>query len=140
MRGWELKKLDDKTKKDHSNFLLQIQKIIREFKPLRHYDKELPYQDTLASVLRKEFPSTRIEVSRGSTRPDIVVRGVAIEIKGPTGMKDLQTIADKCLRYPQYYPRGMICVLFNVTVSNQFYNDWLKGIKQNYPDVIVIKI
>ena len=140
MRDWELKKLDDKTKKDRSNFLLQLEKTIREFKPLRHYDKELPYQDTLASVLKKEFPSTRIEVSRGSTRPDIVVRGVAIEIKGPTGIKDLQTIADKCLRYPQYYPRGMICVLFNLTVSNQLYTDWLKGMKRDYPDVIVIKI
>lgn len=140
MRDWELKKLDDKTKKDRTNFLLQLEKAIREFIPMRHYDKELPYQDTLASVLRKEFPSTRIEVSRGSTRPDIVVRGVAIEIKGPTGMKDLQTIADKCLRYPQYYPRGMICVLFNVTVSDQLYTDWLKGMKRDYSEVIVIKI
>lgn len=140
MRDWELKKIADKTKKDRSNFLLQLEKAIREFKPLRHYDKELPYQDTLASVLRKDFPSTRIEVSRGSTRPDIVVRGVAIEIKGPTGMKDLQTIADKCLRYPQYYPRGMICVLFNVMVSDQLYADWIKGMKRDYPKVIVIKI
>lgn len=140
LRDWELKKLNDKIKKDSSNFLLQLVKTIREFKPLRHYDKEYPYQDTLASFLMKEFPSTRIEVSRGSTRPDIVVRGVAIEIKGPTEMKDLQTIADKCLRYPQYYPRGMICVLFNIKVSNQFYNDWLNAIKQNYPEIVVIKI
>jgi len=140
MKEWELKKLDDKTKKDKSNFLLQLEKSIREFIPIRHYNRELPYQDTLASALRKEFPSTRIEVSRGSTRPDIVIRGVAIEIKGPTGMKDLQTIADKCLRYPQYFPRGMICVLFNVTVSDQMYTDWLKGMKRDYPEVIVIRI
>jgi hypothetical protein len=140
MREWELKSLHDKVKKTGSNFLLQLEKAIRKFTPIRHYNKELPYQDTLASVLRERFPSTKIEVSRGSTRPDIVVRGVAIEIKGPTGMKDLQTIADKCLRYPQYYPRGMICVLFNVTVSDQLYTDWLKGMKRDYPEVIVIRI
>jgi hypothetical protein len=38
MRDWELKKLDDKTKKDRSNFLLQLEKAIRKFIPMRHYD------------------------------------------------------------------------------------------------------
>ena len=75
-----------------------------------------------------------------STRPDIITRGVAIEIKGPTSMRDLQTIADKCLRYPQYFPNGMICVLFNVSITDQLYFDWLNGMKRDFPDVKVIRI
>lgn len=108
--------------------------------PLRRYDKEIYYQDTLASFLRSKFPSTKIEDSRGSTRPDIVVKGIAIEIKGPTYYKDLQTVADKCLRYTQNFPNGMICVLFNVNVNENRYREWLKGVNTYYPDVKVVRI
>ena len=79
-------------------------------------------------------------MTRGSTRPDIVVRGVAIEIKGPTGMKDLQSIADKFMRYQKNFPGGMICVLFNVLVSKQRYNEWLEDIQQIFLKVKVIRI
>lgn len=137
---WKVKELTEKISKNGSNFLLELEKTIWEFVPIRRYDKEIPYQDTLASWLKAKFPDTKIEVSRGSTRPDIIVKGIAIEVKGPTSYRDLETIADKCLRYPQYFPNGMICVLFNVNVSESRYEDWLKGMNKYYPDVIVIKI
>jgi len=137
---WELKNLTEKVKKEGGTLLLELLKTISEFKPMRQYNTEVYYQDSLASFLQSKFPDTKIEVSRGSTRPDIVVKGIAIEVKGPTSVRDLKTIADKCLRYPQYFPRGMICVLFNVNVSKHLYEDWLNGMMMNYPDVKIIRI
>ena len=132
--------ITEKTSKNGSDFLLELEKAIREFKPFRHYDKEMYYQDTLASFLGFKFPSTKIEEPRGSTRPDIVVKGIAIEIKGPTSYKDLQTVADKCLRYTQNFPNGMICVLFNVNVPENRYKEWVKGLNTYYPKVKVIRM
>ena len=137
---WEVKKLNEKISKNGSDFLLELVKAIREFVPMRRYDTEIYYQDSLAIFLKTKFPDTKIEVPRGSTRPDIVVKGIAIEVKGPTSYRDLQSIADKCLRYTQYFPNGMICVLFSVNVSEHRYKDWLKGMNKYYPDVKVIKI
>jgi len=137
---WKVKEITEQLKNIGGDPLLELEKAIRQFTPQRHYDKEFYFQDTLASYLRAKYEDTEIEVSRGSTRPDIVVEGVAIEVKGPTRDKDLQTIADKCLRYRQHFPSGMICVLFSVYVSKQRYDDWLEGMKKNYPDVKIIRI
>ena len=68
-----------------------------------------------------------------------MIRGIAIEVKGPTNHRDLQTISDKCMRYMQYYPQGMIVVLFDVFVNPYRYKDWLKGMENSYPKVKVIK-
>jgi hypothetical protein len=111
---------------------------IESFEPFKTYTDEKSFQIDLARWLHKEFPSIKIEESTGSTRPDIVVDDVAIEVKGPTGTVDLETIADKCLRYRKYYKK-MIVVLFDVHVNDERYNDWLEGMKENFPDVIVIK-
>jgi len=137
---WELKEISEKLKKNNDDFLLKLEKTIRRFAPMRQYNTEMYYQDSLASYLKAKYPNTKIEVSRGSVRPDIVINGVAIEVKGPTYFKDLKTIADKCLRYPQYFPKGMICVLFNVNVSQQLFLDWLKGMQKNHPNVKIIKL
>jgi len=138
--AWELKALAERSNKNGGSILLELEKIIREFVPLRRYDQELYYQDTLAQFLRSKFHDTEIEVSRGSTRPDIVVKGIAIEVKGPTSNRDLDTIANKCLRYRRYFPSGLICVLFSVNVTPQYYEDWLKAMQETHPDVRVIKI
>jgi len=139
LQEWKQKKLDDKYKKDKGNFLLELEKTIRSYRPFQQYTRELPYHHTLAEMLRNKYPSTEIEKSAGSTRPDIIVRGIAIEVKGPTRKRDLQTIADKCMRYPQHYSRGLICVLFKVETSTQFYKEWLEGMKLSFPDVKVIR-
>jgi hypothetical protein len=136
---WDVKEITEIMKEQGVSLLLEIEKAIIEFQPMRRYDTEVYYQDSLASWLKSKFPDTRIEVPRGSTRPDIVVEGVAIEVKGPTYYKDLQTIADKCLRYTQYFPCGLICVLFNVYVNQVRYEAWLRAMKNNYPNVIIIK-
>ena len=137
---WKVKEITEIMKEGGVNLILEVEKIIREFRPLRKYDKEIFYQDSLASWLKSKFPDTDIEISRGSTRPDIVVEGIAIEVKGPTFEKDLQTISDKCMRYCQYFPEGLICVLFNVYVNHQRYYDWENGMKKTFPDVKIIRI
>ncbi len=139
---WRVKELDEEMHEGGIEFLKELEKAIYEFKPLRRfYEKEILYQDTLASWLRSQFADyeVEVEVASGSTRPDIVVNGVAIEIKGPTFDTDLETISDKCMRYMQYFPNGMICVLFSVHVSQQRYTDWLRGMKDKYPEVVVIR-
>ncbi|MHA1360809.1 MAG: hypothetical protein ACTSQI_21585 [Candidatus Helarchaeota archaeon] len=136
---WKVKELTKRIKEQGSSMVLELEKAIYEFVPMRRYNQELYYQDTLASFLKSRFSDVEIEVKRGSTRPDIVVNGIAIEVKGPTNHRDLQSIADKCLRYKQYFPK-LICVLFNVTVTQHQYEDWLQGMKKHHPDVIIIKI
>jgi hypothetical protein len=137
---WKAKELKEKISISGSNLLLEIEKAIREFRPFRRYDKEFYYRDTLAKWLESKFSDTEIEVRSGSTIPDIVVKGIAIEVKGPTIYRDLISIPDKCIRYPQYFPNGLICVLFSVDVSKSRYEDWLKGMKDKFPEIIVIKI
>ena len=67
------------------------------------------------------------EVQRGSSRPDIVVGDIAIEIKGPTDNQGLITIADKINRYSQHFEH-IIVVLFEVQIFERFYNEWYEGI------------
>jgi hypothetical protein len=94
---------------------------VNEFKPLKNYHHEYSYQSELAQWMKSRFPDTNIEIQRGSSRPDVVVSGIAIEIKGPTGIKELRTIADKCMRYSQHFKSGIIIVLFDVQVNTHWY-------------------
>lgn len=116
-----------------------VANAIRNFKPSQNYQYELPYQTELVGWLKPEFPDAVIEKQRGSARPDIVIGGIAIEVKGPTMDKDLITIADKCLRYSKYYKQGIIIVLFNVLVNQYRYKDWLEKLNETFPQAVVIK-
>lgn len=113
---------------------------IRDFNPLRVYNEEKYYQIELAGWLKSHFPNSfiDIEVQKGYSRPDIIVDNIAIEIKGPTSSKDLETIFGKCHRYLQDYPY-LIVVLFTVQVAEDRYNDWEYGLKQHFPEVIVLR-
>jgi hypothetical protein len=129
----EEKDIDDKKVKD-------IIKDIYDFEPLfNDYFNELPYHIDLARHLMQKYHETKVEVQRGSTRPDIVIDDIGIEIKGPTENIGLQSIADKCFRYPQYFERGLIIVLFDFRVTTNFYDDWEKGLKDKFPNEIVIR-
>jgi len=118
----------------------QIINLISNFSPIGvNYPNELPYQIDLARYLKQYFPNTKVELQKGSARPDIIIDNIAIEIKGPTWENGLQTIADKCLRYPQYFEGGFVIVLFDVKVTNRYLNDWSNGIKQKFPEVTILK-
>jgi len=123
-----------------SDFYEQVLREIKLFQPSSSYKIELPYQMELLGYLKAKFPNAKIdsEKYRGSSKPDITIDGIAIEVKGPTGDRELQTIADKCLRYCPSHPKGMIIVLFNISATQDRYEEWLKGMNKNHPDVKII--
>jgi len=134
-REMELRK---KREEEERNKVNAIVDAIEAFKPFRKYNDEKSYQIDLARWLSRKFPEVKIEEAVGSTRPDIVINDIAIEIKGPTYDTDLQTIADKCLRYSQHYKK-LIIVLFDVHANENRYSEWFEGMKERFPEIIVIK-
>lgn len=141
---WRIKKLSQQDEDVGKTVLTEIEKAIWEFNPLRKYWEEILYEDTLATHLKTKFHDRNVEIERqrGSSRPDIIVDGVAIEVKGPTTKSGLVSVADKCMRYKIHYPKGLIIVLFNVDVNDvndYYYKEWLEGLKRTHPGVIVIR-
>jgi hypothetical protein len=123
------------------DFYEQVVREIKLFQPSGNYNNESPYHMELLGYLKAKFPNKKVESEkyRGSSRPDITIDGIAIEVKGPTGERELQTIADKCLRYCPSHPKGMIIVLFRISPNIQFYyDDWLKDMNKLHPDVKII--
>lgn len=136
---WRVKQITEEIHENGEDRFLELEKAIREFSPLRRYYQEILYQDSLASWLKSKYPDTAIEIQRGSSRPDIVVNNIAIEIKGPTSQRDLDSIPSKCMRYSQHFNQRVIVVLFDVQVGQRYYQEWEKGLKKTYPEAIVIR-
>jgi len=117
----------------------RVAQLIKEFKPARKLRDEYVYENSLYSWLKSQFPEIKVQMQKGSSRPDIVIENIAIEIKGPTHRADqLDSVLGKLLRYPQHFEK-VIVVLFDVTVSESYYNDWLIGLKNKFPEVEVIR-
>jgi hypothetical protein len=110
---------------------------IEGFTPSWNNTCEQDYHRELQGYLKAVFPDARVEVQTGSSRPDVVVQNIAIEVKGPTYTRDLQTIADKLMRYSQHYDT-VIVVLFNVQVNERRYSEWERGIRNTFGDVRII--
>ena len=138
---WQLKEFTEEDHEEAHQLLTDIQKAIHEYTPQRRYYQEILYQDTLATHLSVKLPGrdVRIERQKGSSRPDIVIDNVAIEIKGPTDQRGLDSVPSKCMRYKMHFPGGLIVVLFDVQTTDYYYDEWLKGIKRTHPNVIVIR-
>lgn len=116
----------------------QILEKIDLFKPLLpSYPNELSYQLDLGRYLLQYFPTAQLEQQRSSARPDIVIGDIAIEIKGPTNEDGLRSIADKCLRYPLYFEKGLIIVLFDVKVTSRYIDDFKRGLQNKFPQVVI---
>jgi len=117
----------------------EVVKEIKEFTPAKEkLGNEYCYQLNLHGWLKRTFPSTVIEEQNGPSRPDIVIDNIAIEIKGPTGKKELDTIANKAMNYLQDFKGGLIVVLFELNVDPQYYQNWLERLKKYFPNVVVI--
>ena len=91
------------------------------------------------------YPKDRIAIEKGvyfgssvhEKAADIVVWDtVAIGVKRPTGSGELNTVASKIVRYKQHFAQ-FVCVLFDIEDPVHF-REWLKGVEQNHPEVIVI--
>jgi hypothetical protein len=116
----------------------RIIQSIKDFEPLGKYDNEITYHIELARHLKNEFPTLQIEKQKGASRPDIVIKDIAIEVKGPTYENSLESIACKCMKYSENFPK-LIVVLFEVRASQNWYKEWLSSLEKQYPNVEVIK-
>jgi len=117
------------------------EQVVKEIKLFHHscsHKYELPYHMELFEYLKAKFPESGIEQTRGSSRPDITIEGIGIEVKGPTRVEDINTIMEKCPRYCTSHPKGVIIVLFDNQVPQWRYNDWLKGMREHFPKVRII--
>jgi len=112
---------ENKEAEEKEKLINKVVDEIERFKPLRKYKNEFPYQIELVGYLKSTFPGADIEQQKGSSRPDIIIEDVAIEVKGPTRTQDLQTIADKCMRYYQHFGE-IVIVLFEVDVYEPRYD------------------
>ncbi|MFA5295050.1 MAG: hypothetical protein WC382_06000 [Methanoregulaceae archaeon] len=111
--------------------------LLEKFKPARNYSLERDYHVNLHDYLKGYYPHLINEGQKGSSRPDLVMNRIAIEIKGPTNSKDLDTIASKLLRYYQHFDH-IILVLFNLQVNDRYFNEWNIGIKKHHPNLIIV--
>ena len=129
---------EDAAARRQESFLSQVHAAVTRFEPSLWHESELPYHMELAGWLRPQFPATAVEHQQGSSRPDIVVGRVAIEVKGPTGQRELQTIADKCARYAQHF-EGPIVALYDVRVLPRMYQEWEAGIARTWPGARIVR-
>jgi ribosomal protein S13 len=113
---------------------------IKSYKPSRKTSTELPYETGLHGFLSKSFPQLETQITRGRTRPDIVIGNIAIEIKGPTTMTHITSLGDKLLRYPEFWGK-LIIVLFDIQVSDGQLNDIKKATAKHHPDfgILIVK-
>ena len=125
-------------KNSNDELFQNVVSAINRFQPCRKYHNEQGYHNELQQWMKAQFPSAKAEHQTGSSRPDIVIGSIAIEVKGPTRSQDLKTIADKCNRYLKYYD-NLVVVLFEVDVKARFYDEWLSGIENRYSEVKIIK-
>lgn len=129
---------EDEEAREKEKLINRIIDEINNFHPIRAHHNEFSYQLELFGYLKAKFPNADIEQQKGSSRPDIVVGDVAIKLKGPTRTEELQTIADKCMRYYQHFGE-LIIVLFEVNVYEPRYQEWVNGIKNTFPRVRIIR-
>ena len=129
---------EDEEARQKEKLINQVVGKIEDFRQSRNYFDEVSYQIELVGWLKSEFPNADIEQQRGSSRPDIVVGDVAIEVKGPTRATDLTTIPDKCMRYCQHFEE-LIVVLFEVDASERRYEEWARGMENTFPNVKIIR-
>jgi hypothetical protein len=110
---------------------------IKRFTPSSKYRNEYPYHTELTGWLKHDF-DVIFDKRKGASQPDLVVNGVAIEVKGPTRTRDLQTIPSKLLRYGNHWDT-IILVFFEREYSQKYYYEWVSGLREKYPDVIIIE-
>jgi hypothetical protein len=134
----KIRKIDEEEKIKESK-LYKVVEAIEEFEPARKYGHELPYQTELRGWLKSKFPNTDIEIQRGASRPDIVIDDdIAVEVKGPTGVRELKDLSDKCVRYLRHFD-NFIIVLFEVNVPEEHWGEFEEGLVERFPEVKVIR-
>jgi hypothetical protein len=134
------RRMDEARRKENelkATLFYRVIDAIEKFHATKKWGNENDYHKELLGYLRVHFPYTKFEVQTGSSRPDLVIEDIAIEIKGPTDTQALTSLADKCLRYSGYY-QNMIIVLFEPQYSKERFNELRKGLARFVPHVKII--
>lgn len=125
--------------KDEANKLFfDVIKSINEFKHSKNYSSEEGYHAELYGWLKAHFKNAKTEERIGSSKPDISIGNIAIEVKGPTDDNAINTLPAKCLKYLNHYD-NLIFVLFNPHFSENNFREIAHGIKKYHPGVIIIR-
>lgn len=100
---------------------------IKSFSYQPTFREERPYQSMLYGYLKGRGLDVEYEVGTGGSRPDLVVDGIAIEVKGPTDSMALQTLSHKIMKYSNHY-KYLIIVLFDCICSKYTLDETMMGI------------
>ncbi len=120
------------------SLFFRVIESIKKFESSNKWPSEEGYHGELIGYLKLQFPNVKAEHQTGSSRPDIVIENIAIEVKGPTDNRALDTLTTKCLKYSQHYAHFII-VLFEPRFSEPHYNEIYKGMRKYLPHVEVIR-
>jgi hypothetical protein len=132
----EWKRRDEEEEMKES-LLYRVFNSIEDFKPSRKYKNEFGYHTELQGWLKAHFPSAKVEIQTGASRPDIIIDDIAIEVKGPTDSQALNTLTTKCLKYSKYYT-NIICVLFEPSFTDKNFQEIQEGIASTFSNVSII--
>ena len=116
----------------------RIYEEIKKFEPSQKYKDEIGYHAELQGWLKRQFPETKAEVYTQGSRTDIVIKDIAIEVKGPTGKEAMNTLANKYLRYTHHF-KYLIVVLFDLRVSDGYYKDFKESLEEKLDNLIIKK-
>jgi len=95
------------------------------------------HHDKLYRWLKREFPNAEYEKPIGTIRIDIAIDKIAIELKGPTENKDLDSISKQALTRLNYYD-NVIFVLCEPKFTDKHFEEIERAIKRELPKVGVI--
>ena len=132
-RKWE-EDLRAKRAEAEQKWKTDLGKIIRcmiDCPQLERWKVEKEYQLILAGALGSIFPEIDWEKTKGTGRPDITIKDeYAIEVKGPTNMKDLRggtnSVDSKIGKYLSKH-RYMIVILYDIVTDENSYDAWEEG-------------
>ncbi len=128
---------EDREAELKESLFYRVVESIEEFQPKRRYKNEFGYHNELLGWLQRPFPNVEAEKQTGSSRPDIVIDNIAIEVKGLANNRDLDTLSTKIMKYTNHYPY-LVFVLFDSCFSEPHYDEILKGIERSFPDNVKI--
>jgi hypothetical protein len=113
--------------KKRNEAFLRLVETIKAFNYTPTFREERPYQAMLYGFLKGRGFNVGWEVGTGASRPDLVVEGIAIEVKGPTDSMAMQTLSHKLMKYSNHY-HYLIIVLFDCMCSKFTLDETLMGI------------
>ncbi|GAB7016430.1 hypothetical protein [Methanogenium cariaci] len=140
--------LSDKINNDSDQFNEIVEKILqfrynqnRRRKFSDNHELEEDYHNQLHQWLKSVYPNAINDTNqRGSSRPDIVIDDICIEIKGPTRKNDVRDIGQKLFRYRNHYDPRIIVVFFypEINLESQYFCEFITGVNRDLPEVVII--